>query len=409
MVCDEEWRLRYINRTAADHAGLPRAEMIGQAVVLTKPTEFTMLYEHSGKRLTFQAFPFRGGLASLSRDVTEQKRAEDLAEVRLAEPEDLSANAPMGLCVLDHDLRFIRINDRLAEINGIPAAEHLGRTLREMLPELADTAEPAMRRILATGEAALDLEITGETPAQPGVQRTWMERWLPIKGADGRVTGLSIVVEETTKRKQAEGALRESAERFAVLFEKTAFAMTPVSFPDGVVTAVNEAWERLFVYARQEVVMLTEEIPQSIQRWTAKRKAGWGQHREGEYLGAAGGQEARPDCNRDRDCACRQALFEHRFPRGFLSPRCGQGRAWYLRRRGLYECTACHYQGSLTAGTIFQNSRTAFAQVVPRLLALGLHPEGALGGRACPSARRDRQDRLAAAAQDHPRPGAPRG
>jgi predicted RNA-binding Zn-ribbon protein involved in translation (DUF1610 family) len=56
--------------------------------------------------------------------------------------------------------------------------------------------------------------------------------------------------------------------------------------------------------------------------------------------------------------ACRQAIFEHRWPEGFLCPRCGHRLAWQLRRRGLYECAACHYQASLIAGTIFQNSRT---------------------------------------------------
>jgi len=49
------------------------------------------------------------------------------------------------------------------------------------------------------------------------------------------------------------------------------------------------------------------------------------------------------------------------------------------------------------------------AQVVPGDLAVGLHQEGAFGGRAFPPARRDRQDRLADAAQDRPRDGSSRG
>jgi len=56
--------------------------------------------------------------------------------------------------------------------------------------------------------------------------------------------------------------------------------------------------------------------------------------------------------------ACRQAIFEHRWPEGFLCPRCGHRQAWHLRRRDLYECAACHYQVSLIAGTVFQHSRT---------------------------------------------------
>lgn len=55
---------------------------------------------------------------------------------------------------------------------------------------------------------------------------------------------------------------------------------------------------------------------------------------------------------------CRRTIFAHRWPQGFVCPRCGHQRSWYLRGRGLYECVGCHYQGSLTAGTVFQHSRT---------------------------------------------------
>ena len=56
--------------------------------------------------------------------------------------------------------------------------------------------------------------------------------------------------------------------------------------------------------------------------------------------------------------ACREALFQHRWPQGFSCRRCGHDKAWHLRGRGLYECAACHYQGSLTAGTVLHSSRT---------------------------------------------------
>jgi transposase-like protein len=56
--------------------------------------------------------------------------------------------------------------------------------------------------------------------------------------------------------------------------------------------------------------------------------------------------------------ACQQALFEHRWPRGFSCRRCGHEHAWFLQRRGLYECASCHYQGSVTAGTVFHKTRT---------------------------------------------------
>jgi PAS domain S-box-containing protein len=158
-------------------------------------------------------------MAGAETDITERKQAEELARQRLAELEDLYRNAPVGLCVLDRELRFVRINDRLAEINGIPAADHPGKTVRELMPELADTVEPEMRRVLETGRPRLDIEIVSETPAQPDFQRSWLEQWLPITDDQGGVTGLSIVVEETTARKRSEDALRESEERLRLALD----------------------------------------------------------------------------------------------------------------------------------------------------------------------------------------------
>jgi len=152
-------------------------------------------------------------------DITERRAAEqavraaeELARQRLAELEDLYVNAPVGLCVLDCNLRYLRINERAAKINGIPAAAHIGKTVRELMPQLADAIEPELRRVLATGEPKLNIEVVSETPAQPGVLRNSLLQWLPTKDAQGRVTGLSIVVEETTERKTAEAALRQSRE-----------------------------------------------------------------------------------------------------------------------------------------------------------------------------------------------------
>ena len=54
--------------------------------------------------------------------------------------------------------------------------------------------------------------------------------------------------------------------------------------------------------------------------------------------------------------ACRQYLFALRWPRGFVCPRCGGNKAWAMRR-GLWLCAGCHYQASVTAGTIFQDGR----------------------------------------------------
>lgn len=53
--------------------------------------------------------------------------------------------------------------------------------------------------------------------------------------------------------------------------------------------------------------------------------------------------------------SCRDYLYSLRWPNGFICPRCGSLKAWPIGSI-LYECSGCHYQLSVTAGTIFQDS-----------------------------------------------------
>jgi PAS domain S-box-containing protein len=141
-------------------------------------------------------------------DITGRKRLE--AEVALRE-QRLNAfftNAPAGLVLLDKHLRYVQINETVAKINGLPVQDHLGRTIREILPKLAPMAEPLLQQVLATGEPILNTELSGETPSQPGVQRHWMESFFPIFGKDHKPDGVGVIFVEVTERKQAEDELR---------------------------------------------------------------------------------------------------------------------------------------------------------------------------------------------------------
>ena len=58
------------------------------------------------------------------------------------------------------------------------------------------------------------------------------------------------------------------------------------------------------------------------------------------------------------DEACRRYLAQRRWPAGFRCPRCDQQKAWPARGGSLWHCAACGHQTSVTAGTIFQDTRT---------------------------------------------------
>src|SRR6185369_7197705 len=96
---------------------------------------------------------------TIGRDITLRKQAgearnksEEEARRHLAYVEAIYATAPVGLCFVDTDLRFRSINQHLAEINGKSVEEHLGRTLREAVPDIVDTVEPCYKRVIETGE-----------------------------------------------------------------------------------------------------------------------------------------------------------------------------------------------------------------------------------------------------------------
>jgi PAS domain S-box-containing protein len=151
------------------------------------------------------------GCVLIFRDVTG-KRATEVAlrrrEAELRERHDelqsIYETTPVGMSLVDRDLRFVRVNNRLAEMNGVPAADHIGKTIREIVPDLAKQVEPAFRRVLETGEPIIDAEVTGETPARCGVKRTWVESWYPLRNAANEIVGLNAIVVEITDRKRDE-------------------------------------------------------------------------------------------------------------------------------------------------------------------------------------------------------------
>ena len=119
---------------------------------------------------------------------------------RTSEVERLYAISPVGLCYFDTDLRFRYINEWLARINGLAVEAHLGKTIDELLKDVATGVAPQLRHVLETGEPIIEGRVEGETPAHPGESRHYMHNYYPDKNQDGTVVGVSCVVQDITER-----------------------------------------------------------------------------------------------------------------------------------------------------------------------------------------------------------------
>src|SRR5262249_42271653 len=122
----------------------------------------------------------------------------------LAVVDAVFAAAPVGLAFMDASFNYVRVNDALAEISGLPAEEHFGRSLCDVLgDELARTIEPYHRHVLETGEPILDLAVEGRTAALPDETRNWLVSYYPVCDATDRVIGVGVVITHVTDRERA--------------------------------------------------------------------------------------------------------------------------------------------------------------------------------------------------------------
>jgi len=138
--------------------------------------------------------------------------------------EKLYRAAPIGLGFLDTDLRYRRVNEHLAAINGLPVDEHIGQSVVEVLGELGEQLEPLLRGVLAEREAVTN-EVAGETAADPGVLHHWQARYSPVE-VDGRVLGVALVVEDVSARKHSEARAEFLAQAVGLLDSSLDFQQT---------------------------------------------------------------------------------------------------------------------------------------------------------------------------------------
>jgi PAS domain S-box-containing protein len=130
---------------------------------------------------------------------------EALPNLRLAQLQAIYDGAPVGLCFLNKQLRYVNLNRRLAEMNGLSVQSHLGRSVQEMYPQWFPTYEPFLLRALQ-GEATLGaiFHRPGVGPGDSGLEL--LASYQPAWDEADEVVGISISFLDVTEQRLLSGA-----------------------------------------------------------------------------------------------------------------------------------------------------------------------------------------------------------
>ncbi|MBI4260207.1 MAG: SpoIIE family protein phosphatase, partial [Actinobacteria bacterium] len=145
------------------------------------------------------------------------------AQEALALLDALVDRAPIGFAFLDRDLRFVRVNETMARMDGVPAEEHFGRRLGQVVPNLDPVASESMQRVLATGRPVVNVEHPGPGPGVAGRPWFWSSSFYPVRSEQG-LLGVGMVVADISHRKQTEQRLAAQSAVARILAESDTVA-----------------------------------------------------------------------------------------------------------------------------------------------------------------------------------------
>lgn len=153
-----------------------------------------------------------------------------------------ASHADVGLSIVDRNLRYLKINQALANTNGYPVEYHIGKRLVKLLPEMAPTVVPLLQHILDKGEPLTNLEISGIVPSQPGVLRYWLVSYFPIVSDTDDVIAVGNIVMEISDRKRIE----LEREKLIEILEATPDIVGTIKLESQQTEYINQAGRCLF-------------------------------------------------------------------------------------------------------------------------------------------------------------------
>ena len=256
-ITDKEVNVLYANNTLLQFLGFKSfTEFTGQVwEQITFPDDIEVVYnKYEEGTKTLKSFSFECRVKNVNNNLYEwifltvaprfvdeifvgfigsafnihQKKEQEFAlqqslfkqDQTLAQLNSLLKNAPVGFAFFDKDYRYVQINECLAEINGVSMQDHIGKTVTDVLADTGKSVVQILDKIIETKEPIFNLEVKGQTPKEPGIDRYWITGFYPILNSrQNDVDFIGAVVIEITDRKKIEESIKESENRFKSLAE----------------------------------------------------------------------------------------------------------------------------------------------------------------------------------------------
>jgi PAS domain S-box-containing protein len=173
-----------------------------------------------------------------------EKYIDPVPAQRLAQNQAIYEGAPVGLSLLNSKLEYVNVNQRLADMNGLPISAHIGRRVCEVLPpHLFAQLEPWLARAVG-GERLSSIEVKKTTGPGPDDFAMLLISYEPVRDEAGEILGVSVAVVDITERKRMENALRESLDHHRHMMELNPH-IPWVMEPNGCNLEISAAWEEL--------------------------------------------------------------------------------------------------------------------------------------------------------------------
>jgi PAS domain S-box-containing protein len=193
--------------------------------------------------------------------VHDLRMAQEEAAAQAARLAATYRNVPVGLCLLDAELRFVVVNDVFAALGGSPPEAHIGQAMAMTTPRLADLIEPKLHEVLSGARPVPAFELEGTLPSDPDTRRWWLCHCQPVLDGEGRISGVTCALVDITERKRAEQTqtllVREvdHRSRNVLAVVRSIIRMTAAEGPADVETLVEVLEGRIAAMARVHTLL----------------------------------------------------------------------------------------------------------------------------------------------------------